>query len=371
MTTLVVDRRSAVPDVEPAKIKPVKWWAAGGVVVLGLIAISVGRWLLGGHAKPTSVGSSDVPTFMLVSIRIHEIVFPAIAVFTVYWTLVRPWRRERRLTADGILCLSLWSVWWFTDPMANYHRIMYVYNSAAVNLGCPQCFLPGWQSRATSYAEPIVWGQAFYIGCFVLLTMVGCRLLGWYRQRWPHHGRLAAVFFVLVVATLFDLLCEIYWMKLGLYNYPNLPLALFSDHYYRIPLHEIPFTGLWYTGIVCCRYFVNDKGETWAERGVSDLRISSRRKTALRVLASVAMYNVSIMVTYMIPMGLHEATTSTAWPKDIVSRTYFSQQICGPDTTYACMDPRVPLPVDRRSAHIAPDGRLVVPDGLPDQTEVK
>src|SRR3954452_2742683 len=156
MATLLVDRRTAVPDLEPARIKPVKWWAAGGVIVLGLIAISVSRWILGGHAHQTTIGRSSVPTFMVVSVRIHEVVFSAIAVAAFYWTIVRPWRRERRLTTDGILLLSLWSVWWFTDPMGNYHRIMYVYNSAAVNLGCPQCFLPGWQSRASSYAEPIV-----------------------------------------------------------------------------------------------------------------------------------------------------------------------------------------------------------------------
>jgi hypothetical protein len=77
------------------------------------------------------------------------------------------------------------------------------------------------------------------------------------------------------------------------------------------------------------------------------------------------------MVTWMIPMGWHGATTSTAWPADIVKRKYLSQDICGPETSYACMDPRVPLPVDARSAHIGPDGKLVVPDGLPDQTTVK
>jgi hypothetical protein len=28
------------------------------------------------------------------------------------------------------------------------------------------------------------------------------------------------------------------------------------------------------------------------------------------------------------------------------------------------------MPVDARGAHIAPDGKLVVPDGLPDQTKL-
>ena len=105
--------------------------------------------------------------------------------------------------------------------------------------------------QCVATVSPIIAG-----GSIVLLTLLGCRLMGWYRRRWPQHGRLAAVAFVFVVATLFDLPCEIYWMKLGLYNYPNLPLALFSNHYYRVPLHEIPFTGMWYTGIVIFIFIV-------------------------------------------------------------------------------------------------------------------
>jgi hypothetical protein len=259
-------------------------------------------------------------------------------------------------------------VWWFTDPMGNYSRVAYLYNSAAVNLGCPQCFLPGWQSRASSYAEPILWGQLFYPGFFVLLVIAGCRILGWYRRRWPQHGRVAAVLFVVACMTVFDFFCEVYWIRLGLYIYPNMPFSLWHNHYYRVPLMEIPFTGMWYTGIVVCRYFTNDKGETWAERGASDLRISQKNRTALRLLGSIAMYNLSIVLTWMIPMGFQSATNNTGWPKDVYSRSYLVHQICGPSTTYACLDPRVPEPVGPRSAHISPAGKLIAPNGLPMQS---
>jgi hypothetical protein len=369
MSMATLATKPLTEDLLPNKsIKPVKWWAAFGALVLVLIAYSVSRWLLGGHAKPTPIGSTPVPTFMVVSVRIHEVVFSLIAVVAFYVTIVRPWRRERRFTADGVLFVSLLSVWWFTDPIGNYGRIMYLYNGASVNLGCPQCYLPGWQARMGSYVEPIIWGQAFYIGVFVLVTIAGTKLLGWYRRRWPQHGRIVAVLFVLAVATVFDLFCEIYWLKLGLYVYPNLPFSLFSDHYYRVPLHEILGTGLWYTGIVACRYFTNDKGETWAERGLSEVRVSPRWRSVLRVLACIGMYNASILLTYMIPMGLHAWTTSDAWPKDVYQRSYLVHDICGPDTTYACLDPRIAIPVNPGSAHISPDGKLIAPNGLPVQT---
>ena len=70
----------------------------------------------------------------------------------------------------------------------------------------------------------------------------------------------------------------------------------------------------------------------------------------------------------VIPMGLQSAVNTDPWPKDIVDRPYFTVGMCGPGTEFACIDPRVPEPVGPRSAHISPEGKLIAPDGLPDQT---
>jgi hypothetical protein len=304
---------------------------------------------------------------MVISARVHEIVFGLIALGTCYWLIIKPWRAERRLTTDGLLFLSFGFVWWFTDPLGNYGRVAYLYSSVTVNLGCPQCYFPGWQSRINSYAEPM-WGQFFDLGAFVLITLAGCRVLGWYRRKWPDHGRLRAVLFTFAVLTVFDFFCEVYWLRLGLYVYPNMPFALWKNHYYRVPLMEVPFTGLYYVGVVCCRYFTNDKGETWAERGISEMHVGRKTRTALRVLASIAMYNVALVLCWFIPMGFQSAINTTAWPKDLYSRSYLVHQICGPTTTYACLDPRVPIPAGPRSAHISPEGKLIAPYGLPVQT---
>lgn len=37
----------------------------------------------------------------------------------VYYLIVRPWRRERRLTLDGMLVIGFASIYW-QDPLANY-----------------------------------------------------------------------------------------------------------------------------------------------------------------------------------------------------------------------------------------------------------
>jgi hypothetical protein len=88
----------------------------------------------------------------------------------------------------------------------------------------------------------------------------------------------------------------------------------------------------------------------------------------LRVVACIGMYNASILLTWMIPMGLQSWINSDAWPQDVYQRSYLVHDICGPDTTYACMDPRIAIPANPDSAHISPDGKLIAPNGLPVQT---
>ena len=62
-------------------------------------------------------------------------------------------------------------------------------------------------------------------------------------------------------------------------------------------------------------------------------------------------------------MALHQSE----WPEDIQKRTYFTQGLCGEDTSYACAGPDKPIPTGNDSIHLGPDGSLVVPEG----TEIK
>jgi hypothetical protein len=62
-------------------------------------------------------------------------------------------------------------------------------------------------------------------------------------------------------------------------------------------------------------------------------------------------------------IGLHPA----AWPRDVQSRSYFTDYICGAGTDRACPGPAVPLVRNDNgnpragSAYLDPTGKLVVP----------
>jgi hypothetical protein len=113
---------------------------------------------------------------------------------------------------------------------------------------------------------------------------------------------------------------------------------------------------LW-TGWACLRYFRNDRGETIAECGLDRLHLSQKGRLGVRFLALVGACNVVIFATYNLPMAL-AGLYSDPWPTDITSRSYFTNGICGPGTTYACPGPEVPINRPR-SAHLDPGGGLV------------
>ena len=56
------------------------------------------------------------------------------------------------------------------------------------------------------------------------------------------------------------------------------------------------------------------------------------------------------------PAGLHGGP----WPADVQNRSYLTNGVCGPGTSYACASPSVPTP-RRNSAHLDPAGELVGP----------
>src|SRR5438105_9537000 len=112
LTRSLEQPQSQTRDLHERPLKPVKWWATLGLIWLSLIAFSTARWLLGGHAHSTGVGPSHEPTFMTVWVRIMEVSFVVLAIAALYLAVIRPWRRDKRLSWDGIFVLACATIYW-------------------------------------------------------------------------------------------------------------------------------------------------------------------------------------------------------------------------------------------------------------------
>src|SRR3974390_3329752 len=85
---------------------PVKWWAALGATVLAFQAFVLVRWLTGPYFKHVAPGPTPLPGWMKVALSFCQVVLPIAGICFLYWCVVRPWRRERRIGLDGLMAIA-------------------------------------------------------------------------------------------------------------------------------------------------------------------------------------------------------------------------------------------------------------------------
>lgn len=360
----VVHARSAEHvAIQARTTKPVNVWAAVGALVLALEVFIVVSWLTSGQAHRTPTGVTPVPQWMKIVGHTWEGVISAGCVTFVLWFLVRPWRRERRVTIDGMFVIVFLLMIW-QDPIANYVQPLVTYNTVFVNWGSWSTHVPGWLSpNGNLFAEPLLWSATGYVVVLYGGVLVGNAVMRRAKNRWPRLGNLGLITVCLSFFILLDFVMENAFMRLGFIAYPGAirSLSAFAGHYYQFPIYESVFWGGTWGTLACARYFTNDLGQTVAERGIDRVRGSLLKREGLRLLAIMGLCNVIFMVGYNIPLNFF-AIHGDSWPKDILKRSYLTDGLCGPSTSYACPGPDVPI--DRpHSVHLGPAGQLVIPRG--------
>lgn len=353
--------RRGMMVAEPRRAKPVKWWAAAGACFVVLQAYVFSAWIVSGKATPTPQGPTPVPGWMKVVAWVCQILGPIAAAGFCYWFLIRPWRRERRISVDGMFLIAIASMYW-QDPLLNYTQNWATINTYYLNWGSWTTNIPGWLSpNGNRFGEAILFSGPAYIYAVFAAILVSNAVMRRAKQRWPQLGTFGLIMVCYAFIATFDLFAEGIWARFGLFTYAGSikGLTIFHGHYYQFPLYEpLLFGGVWTTW-ACLRYFKNDKGQTIAERGVDLIVTTDRRRMTLRTLALVGALNVFYLVGYNIPIqwfSLH----ADPWPEDVTNRSYFTSGICGPGTDYACSGPGVPIPRPD-SAHVGWDGSLQKP----------
>jgi hypothetical protein len=354
------------PQVIPqAKSRPVIGWAMVGALFLAFEIYVLASWVIGPDFKRVPVGVSAPPGWMKVVMNGWTVGGLLAVVFFAYWFVVRPKRRDGRLSTDSLLCIGFALIWW-QDPLLNYSGNWFTYNSYLFNMGSWTNQVPGWLAPGSPghlVAEPLLWTPAVYVYAAFGVSVLAGGVMRRAKARWPQLGTVGLIAICWLFIVTIDIVLEgLIWMPLGFYTYAGGHSLLNPSHYYKFPVEEALFFGSTWTAWACLRFFKNDKGQTLVERGVDSVRASSRQKTLLRFLALFGGINVIFMVIFNVPVqwvGTHSAT----WPTDIQKRSYLLDGLCGQGTTLACPGEAVPIPRGNTSVRIGADGRLVVPAG--------
>ncbi|MGB6205385.1 spirocyclase AveC family protein [Mycobacterium sp.] len=350
-----------------AKAKPVRTWAIIGGAILAFQLYVWIRWITGPYFKRVPTGPSDPPMFMKIVLLTWTTVIVAGLPIGIYYFIVRPWRRERRITLDGMLLVACGLIF-FQDPLLNYINTWSTYNTWMFNRGSWVQNVPGWLSfgePGRMMAEPLLMNAPGYSYGVLLCTILGCWVMRRAKSRWPNISNVGVIGILIVWTFFFDLVIEgLFLMPMGLFTYPGAirALSINAGTYYQWPVYEGLMWGGVQAGLCALRFFTDDRGRTFVERGLERVQGGFAKQQLMRFLAIFAACSAFFFVCYNIPaqwFALHQ----DPWPQDLLKRSYFLMGICGEGTDRPCPDPALPVP-NKQSGYINQDGKLILPPGV-------
>jgi Spirocyclase AveC-like len=353
-------------EVQPSANR-VKIWAFVGGAILVLQPYVWIRWITGPYFERVPAGPSDPPMYMKIPLMANAIVLWIGLPFALWYFIIRPWVRERRITLDGMLLVSM-ALMFFQDPLLNYFNTWCTYNTWLFNRGSWSSDIPGWVSPeepGRQVAEPLLTNVPGYAYGVLLITIVGCWVMRKIKARWPNISNLRLIAITYVLAFLLDFVMEgLVLLPIGFYTYPGAiqSVSFNAGTYYQWPIYEGLMWGGVQAALCCLRYFTDDRGRTVVERGLDNVRGGFARQQFTRFLAIFAAVSACFFVFYNVPaqwIGMH----SDPWPEDHQKRSYFNGGICGDGTDVPCPNPVLPIPT-KRSGFVNTDGQLVLPEGV-------
>jgi hypothetical protein len=332
-------------EVVGPRAKPIKYWASFGAFVIALQLYVYIRWLSSSSFKRTPTGADAVPGWMKAEITATEVLSLVGLVVALYFFFVRPWRRERRVTADGLISLGFLTLYW-QDLMLNYTSPLATYNSFFFNRGSWFSFVPGWASaHGSQTAEPMLMAGPFYVyGCFGA-SVLGCVVMRKAHERWPQIGKLGLMAIAYLFFCVFDFILEpLVILRLGWWAYPGAirSMSVFAGTQYQFPLYGmVLMAGVW-TAWASLRFFKDDQGRTVVERGVDRLNVGGKSKTFVRFLAIAGCLNLMWLI-YMVPIQFFDLHND-AWPNVFAKRSYLTDGLCKTSPTSICGATTVVVP---------------------------
>ncbi|OBF25465.1 spirocyclase, AveC family [Mycobacterium kubicae] len=353
-------------QVQPKSTSIRLWACVGGAILAFQLYVWI-RWITGPNFERVPPGPSDPPTFMKVILFTWTAVIIVGLPISLYFFIVRPWRRERRITLDGMLLVAC-GLLFFQDPLLNYFNTWSTYNTWMWNRGSWVQDIPGWVSfgePGRMMAEPILMNAPGYSFGVLLCTILGCWVMRKAKSRWPNISNVGLIGVLIGWTFIFDFVIEgLFLMPMGLFTYPGAikSLSINAGTYYQWPLYEGLMWGGVQAGLCALRYFTDDRGRTFVERGLERVQGGFVRQQFTRFLAIFAACSMFFFVFYNIPaqwLALH----AESWPNDILKRSYFLMGICGEGTNRLCPDPALPTP-GKKSGYIDPGGHVVFPPGV-------
>src|SRR5262245_50665490 len=119
-------QRTSIQAIHPESVHaqpgasstPVEAWALAGGAVLAVQLYVWAKWVTGPYFVRVPAGPSDPPTWMKTILVIWTGVIMLGFPVALYYLVIRPWRRDRRITTDPML-MGAFGLAFFQAPLLN------------------------------------------------------------------------------------------------------------------------------------------------------------------------------------------------------------------------------------------------------------
>src|SRR5262249_7599563 len=159
---------------------------------------------------------------------------------------------------------------YWEDYFINWGNIVSTYNAGYLNRGSWYNWVPGWvPQNSARFVEAPFFAGLWYPAGFAGTAILCCFIMRKVKERRPQIGVVGVILVCFGSMLLVDLWGELLYLVSGTYHYAGYPgPRLFAGHYYAFPFIEGVGFAATLVGLGCLRWFRNDKGESFAERGV-------------------------------------------------------------------------------------------------------
>jgi hypothetical protein len=241
-----------------------------------------------------------------VSLRILEALSMGVLLGFVWFCIVRPWRRDGRLSLEGKFVIGgvFGAV---ADAFLNSCAYLFAWNAHSVNAGVWTAFLPFHQTGASSrYAEGVLWGVPMYIYFCTGAALIGCQVIRALRKRFPGISNVSAFTVVWLLEFFGGLILENTIIRITqAYGYAqtNEALTLFAGATYQFPVYESLFTASLGVAFSYVRLTALESpdGVSCIERGYERWRPSLQ--APLRLLAVIGFSAIALIMMYHLPFN--------------------------------------------------------------------
>ncbi|BBZ15486.1 spirocyclase AveC family protein [Mycobacterium branderi] len=337
----------ALPD---SRLRPLHYWSALGAIFAAVQIYVYVSWIVSGDAYRQPTGADPVPSAVKAAAWIMQAVCLLAAVCLVIY-LWRRSRREGKLAWDTLVAIAFAGAYWM-DPVLNFARPTFFYNSYLINFGSWTSHIPGWLSpNAGNLPEPILMIGPLYAWLFVLFGILFCAMARRLHRIRPNIGKVGIFLTGVVVFGIFDLVMEGIFVQTRLFAYPGVigTLSMFPGQVYQFPIYEAFIGGINASVVGMIRLTRDDHGHSVIERGAEGLQVGARVKTTLRILAFIGLANTMWVVMNIVYVG-------NSFYIDNVPHypSYLNNDICGVRVAVPCPGPGVPILIDNTPHRLNP-----------------